>query len=166
MLIRLARLGAVAAVTVLAVFAVACGGDNDDGSTSAASAPTSAPATSPTASAAATVNMTITGFVYAPGTLTAKPGQKVTVTVRNNDSAPHTFTIDGIVDSGNLAKDESKTIEFTPSQAGTLSFYCKVHGAQRMSGTLTVSTSASSAPGSGGSSGGGTGTTTSSGDGY
>ena len=58
--------------------------------------------------------------------------------VTNGGQRPHSFTIDGVVDSGVLQGNESKSIEFTPAAAGTLSFYCTVHGAARMSGEINV----------------------------
>lgn len=101
-------------------------------------APTQPPPT-PTQAPAASVAVTIIDFSYTPQQLTARAGQKVTLSLRNSGQFPHTFTIDGLVDSGRIDGGGSKTIEFTATQAGTLTFYCTIHGASRLSGTLAVS---------------------------
>ena len=128
---------------------VACGGDDDDdgeGSTAptatvpAASNPTSAPASSPTAAAApeGAVEMTMVDFGYQPGTIEATAGQPVRIQLTNSGQQPHTFTIDDVVDSGDMDENESQLVEFTPAQAGTLTFYCTVHGQAAMSGEVNV----------------------------
>jgi plastocyanin len=37
-----------------------------------------------------------------------------------------------------VEKGQSKSVSFTPTQAGSLTFFCTVHGQAAMSGTLTV----------------------------
>ena len=86
---------------------------------------------------------------FNPATSSARAGQKVTVNVKNDGQRPHSFTIDGVVDTGRLDAGQSKTVEFTPSSAGSLAFYCTIHTAAVMSGTLTVSASAAAEPGGG-----------------
>jgi plastocyanin len=73
----------------------------------------------------------------------------VTVNVKNDGQRPHSFTIDGVVDTGRLDAGQSKTVEFTPSSAGSLAFYCTIHTAAVMSGTVTVSASAAVETGEG-----------------
>lgn len=88
---------------------------------------------------ASTVAVASIDFGYQPATITATSGTEVTVEFANQGERPHTFTIDGLVDSGNIAGGESTTVTFTPAQAGELMFYCTVHGAEMMSGTVDVS---------------------------
>ncbi len=59
-----------------------------------------------------------------------------TVTVVNNDSAPHTATArDGSFNTGNIAAGD--TGSFTaPTEPGTYQFFCAVHPS--MTGTLVV----------------------------
>jgi plastocyanin len=119
------KLLVVCAVVSLAVLLVACGGDDDDdgGSSSSGGGGT---------------EVKMRDFSYDPKTLTARAGQAMTLDLKNEGEQPHTFTIAGLVDSQRVEKGQSKTITFTPTQAGSLTFFCTVHGQATMSGTLTV----------------------------
>jgi plastocyanin len=148
-------LGLVAAGFLVAVIAVTACSDDDDnnGSGAAAATATSAPAAAtatiappaaPTAIPAApntggAVAMNIVDLGYSPSTLTGRVGQPVSLAVRNTGNLPHSFTIDGVVESGTLQGGGQTTIQFTPGQAGALTFYCTIHGVAGMSGTMTVS---------------------------
>src|SRR3990172_4405735 len=128
---------AAVVVIVAIVVAVASGGGDEDGEETAAgpsppavvsTAPvtavaTSTPApvaaaTSPPAPAAATpttapagggaLSVTISGFAYTPKTLTVQAGQAVSIAVRNNDGAGHTFTITGVVNSGTIDRKSTR----------------------------------------------------------
>ena len=99
-------------------------------------APTATPTTMPAGGGA--LSVTISGFAYTPKTLTVQAGQPVSIAVRNNDGAGHTFTITGVVNSGTISGGDSETVSFTPMQAGTLTFFCAIHGQGTMSGTITV----------------------------
>lgn len=125
-MVRLVGLFCAMALATLAV--VACGG-SDNGSS-----------TAQTSNGGAT-RVEMGDFSYMPGALTARPGETIAVMVVNTGNLPHNFTIDGVVESGNLNSRSSKTIEFSVPQASTLTFYCTIHGRATMSGTLTVSTS-------------------------
>jgi plastocyanin len=80
----------------------------------------------------------ISDFLYKPEQLTVAVGTKVTFT--NEDSAPHTATsgqspaADGVFDTGNLKKGESKAVKLT--KAGTFAYYCAIH--PFMKATVTV----------------------------
>jgi len=150
-----------------ALVVAACGGGNSNGSSATAAPtraaavnptsppaanPTSAPAANPTSSSggAAANSITIANFTYSPGRFNAVAGQQVRLTISNQDSFPHTFTIQGVADSGPIAAGESKTVTFTPAQAGNLTWFCSIHGQARMSGQVSVSgTSGEAAPAGG-----------------
>ena len=131
---------------VVAVLALgACSSDDDNGDTSAddttsttvasvttlPGVTTAGPATTASASTAS-ADVTIKGFAFA--TKPVKAGAKVTV--KNEDSATHTFTADD--GSFNTDKiDGGKSKDFTaPSQAGDYKVHCEIHSS--MTGTLTV----------------------------
>jgi plastocyanin len=121
----------------------ACGGDEKPTTAAAASTPaaTETPAATSTAEAPAkkakapALSVAIRGFAFAPQTIQAKVGQKITWT--NDDAAPHTVTgkSGGDLDSGSLAQGAS--FSFTPSQAGTIAYFCAIHPG--MVGTIEVS---------------------------
>jgi plastocyanin len=108
----------------------------------ASPAPSSAPSAASTAAAApcagsteaAAIEVTIEGFTYGPGTVTAKVGQVIRWT--NQDGAPHSASLDsGACGTRNLGKGESAGLVF--SESGTYPYHCAVHGSS-MSGTITI----------------------------
>ena len=117
----------VCAAVSVAAFLVACGGGGDDDSSSTSDG------------ASAPIEVKMVDFAYEAKPLTGRVGQAITLNLMNNGAQPHTFTIAGLVDSGRVEPGQSKTITFTPTQAGPLTFFCTVHGQAAMSGTLTVS---------------------------
>jgi len=74
---------------------------------------------------------------FSPSQMTLHPGDSVSWvwTGRNQHSVTFTTT-NPIIDSGILSTGSSFTYTFV--QTGVYSYYCKVHGAQQMSGTITV----------------------------
>jgi plastocyanin len=81
------------------------------------------------------VSMT-SGLAFVPGTVNINVGDTVTWT---NTSAgiPHTTTSNtGVWDSGNLTTNQ--TFAFTFTAPGTYPYFCEVHGAGVMSGTVIV----------------------------
>ena len=92
-----------------------------------------------TAGGAATVNLTTEDFKFNPTTLSATAGKPVTVSIKNNGNAEHNFSIDSLKVDKDIEKGESETVSFTPSQSGTIEFFCKYHkNSQGMVGTLNV----------------------------
>jgi plastocyanin len=122
----------VLALPLFAAFVLACSDDDE-------------PEATPT-EGAAQLTMTLADFNYTPATLSVRPGQTVNVNVTNGGQAPHTFTIDGVVDTTRLGAGEAKAVTFTAPASGTLTYYCTIHTAARMSGQLTISPSGSNQP--------------------
>ena len=78
---------------------------------------------------------------YNPTTLTAKVGQSVTVTLENKGFLDHTFVSDELNAKIEVVKaGATGTVTFTPTAAGTYTYYCNVPGHKDggMVGTLTV----------------------------
>jgi plastocyanin len=150
----------LAAVAAISLLLAACGDDDTESSGTAATDEAAAEATSPPAAttgggrgdygpseteaaapateapsgdeAAGGAEIVISGFAFSED-ITVPVG--TTVVVRNDDSAPHTWTADdGAFDSGNI--DGGGTFEFTFTEAGTFAFHCNVHPS--MTGTITV----------------------------
>ena len=84
-------------------------------------------------------------FSYSPASFSTPAGEALTVTVTNAGPSPHTFTISGVTDTGSIAPGATRTAQFTPSQAGTLRFFCTIHGQDVMSGVITVQAAAAPA---------------------
>jgi plastocyanin len=98
-----------------------------------ASAPAAGAACAESA-AAGEVSVAIENFAFSPAAITATVGQTITFT--NNDSAPHTATLDDdSCGTPRLGNGESNGLMFTA--AGTYPFHCNVH--PDMTGTITVS---------------------------
>jgi plastocyanin len=132
-------------VGVLALGAAGCGGDGNGGGsaseTTAAPETTSAPATTAADTTAGggtenEIQLTASGFAWDKTELQMTAGSEVKVEVRNDDSAPHSFTfeeasVDETVDGG-----EDASAMFTAPAAGEYPFRCKFHAS--MTGTVTV----------------------------
>ncbi|MDN3292585.1 cupredoxin domain-containing protein [Streptomyces ficellus] len=124
---------ALAAVALCMLTAVtAC--SNGEGSAPAASRPATSASSPPAGKKEARI--TVKDFAFKPANLTVSPG--TTVTVINQDSAPHTVTAGSggkPFDTGTIAAGESATFA-APSSAGKYSYICDIH--PFMKGSLTV----------------------------
>ncbi len=111
-------------VMVMAVFA-ACSNNNSSNNPMSPN-----PNPGPTGSNA----VNISGFAFAPATITVKAGDKVTWT--NKDSTAHTVTSDDgrFASSGTLSQNQTYTVTF--GTAGTFAYHCSIH--PTMTGTVTV----------------------------
>jgi plastocyanin len=126
------RLALISLVT--AVVLAGCGSSGDNSTPSAQKTSTPAATSTPASPSAGSDAITIDNFKFAPATLNAKAGAKVTVT--NSDSTTHTLTADGnAFDTGDLDPGASKTI--TLGKAGRYPYHCQIHSF--MTGTIVVS---------------------------
>jgi plastocyanin len=126
------------ALVAVALATAACGGDDDGGEDGGTTAQTGGDATGETAggatgeTAAGGTAITIEGFAFAPTSL--QVSGETTLTITNDDSAAHTFTLDdGSVDE-EVAAGES--IEVTVDVSESTGFHCEFH--PQMTGTLEV----------------------------
>ncbi|MBI3748835.1 MAG: cupredoxin family copper-binding protein [Chloroflexi bacterium] len=100
----------------------------------AASTPAAGGAACSQSASAGQVAVTIKDFTFGPADIQAKVGDVITFT--NNDSAPHTATLDdGTCTTGTISPNSSDGLTFTA--AGTYPFHCKIHSS--MKGTITIS---------------------------
>jgi plastocyanin len=110
----------------------ACGGGDDEAAATTAPGAEATATDAPAAPAGGEAAITISGFAFSGVTEVAAG---TTVTISNEDSAPHTVSADdGSFDTGNIAPGESATI--TLSTAGTFAYHCNVHAS--MKGSITV----------------------------
>jgi plastocyanin len=143
----LRRAAAIGLTTLLAVALVACSSD-DGSSTPASEAPAGSQAAGgDSGSGTATVEngeVTITAadLAFDASTIEAPAGEAFTITLVNNDSAPHNISIytekdgDAIVQGDIINQGETVTIEVPAQEAGEYYFHCDVH--PDMSGTVDV----------------------------
>jgi plastocyanin len=122
------RYAFAAGAAALSIALAACG--SSETTTPAAPATSDAAKPGPTAGA-----VVIENFTYA-GTMTVKPGEKVTVT--NKDAAPHTLTDKAtkLFDTGKIEGSGGTGTFTAPAKAGTYPFGCTFHA--QMAGTLVV----------------------------
>jgi plastocyanin len=85
-------------------------------------------------------------FAFDPKTIEVMAGVETTLLFVNESAQPHSFRIDGIVDTtviknpGSEAKstESTKKVTFTIPEPGDKMFYCSAHGPQSESGTVIV----------------------------
>jgi len=116
-------------VVALVLTAAAC--------SSSSSSSTSSTATSPSAPAggggSSTATITAANFAFDPTSVDVSSG-KVTLTVTNNDSTEHTFTLDDGSSNTPLPAGQTQTISLNLAQ--TVGWHCTIH--PTMTGTLNV----------------------------
>jgi plastocyanin len=156
-----ASLAGLAASLVLG----ACGGGNDNNN----NASTTSTSTSTSTSASSAVNdhgskdfsgksegdVELDDFYFKPTTVQGKPGQSVKLSLENEGTTEHNFSLpqQGIDQDVEKGKKASVTVKLPKS--GRLTFFCKYHRSKGMVGALAV---AGSSGGSASSSSGGTST--------
>lgn len=89
-------------------------------------------------------------YYFEPTVLQGKPGEKVTLELKNEGQTEHTFTIDSQGVNQDLGPGEEAEVDVTIPKSGVVSFYCRFHKSEGMAGALAVA---------GGSGGMDTGTT-------
>ena len=91
------------------------------------------------------IPVSATEFAFTPNKFEAKVGEKATFKVTNKGTVEHTFVILSLDGSQELAKlstqpGETKSLEFTPKDAGTYPVICNIAGHKEatMVGELVV----------------------------
>jgi plastocyanin len=77
-------------------------------------------------------------YYFEPTVLEGKPGEKVTLELKNEGKTQHTFTIDSQGVDQQVAPGEEAEVDVTIPKSGAVSFYCKFHKGSGMAGALTV----------------------------
>jgi plastocyanin len=124
----------VAGLFVLSLVVAACSGDDDGGGTTDTTGGATGGATgaTETGSGGGGTTITIAGFAFDPDTITVSGPTKVTIT--NNDSATHTFTLDdGSVDE---TVEPGATETVTVDVSASTGFHCNIH--PQMTGQIEV----------------------------
>lgn len=117
----------VAGLFVLSLVVAACSSDDDGGGTTGG-----ATGATETGSGGGGTTITIAGFAFDPDTITVSGPTEVTVT--NNDSTTHTFTLDdGSVDE---TVEPGATETVTVDVSASTGFHCNIH--PQMTGQIEV----------------------------
>ena len=122
----------VAGLFVLSLVVAACSSDDDGGGTTATTGGATG-STAATGGGGGGTTITIAGFAFDPDTITVSGPAEVTIT--NDDSATHTFTLDdGSVDQ---TVEPGATETVTVDVSASTGFHCNIH--PQMTGQIEVS---------------------------
>ena len=78
-------------------------------------------------------------YYFNPTIITGKAGQKLSVTITNNGSTTHNFSlVDGSANK-DIQPGQSTTVTVTLPQSGSMEFYCRFHRGLGMVGEFTTS---------------------------
>ena len=129
--------------SVATAFLAACGGGSDGGGGGGGGGGGDAADADLTVKM---VNITASTFKFEPAEITLRSGVEVKLLFINESGLPHSFRIDGVVDSGVIKNATSKAtstesstlLVFTPAEPGEKIFYCSAHGPGSESGMVTI----------------------------
>jgi plastocyanin len=138
----LRRLPILVAAVFLLVGAVACGGsgDNDESeegtTTTIGGVQAESHGTKDVSGETGKVEIEMYDNFFEPTILEGKPGQKVTIELKNEGKAAHTFTVsEQSVDQEVEPADEAE-VDITFPESGELTFVCRFHQSSGMVGAL------------------------------
>jgi plastocyanin len=142
----LPRLSILAAAAFLLVGAASCGGYGDDKESEEGTTTTiggvqveSHGTKDVSGVGSEKVEIEMYDNYFEPTILEGKPGQKVTIELKNEGEAAHTFTIsEQSIDQEVQPADEAES-EVTFPESGELTFTCKFHESSGMVGELVAS---------------------------
>ena len=83
-------------------------------------------------------------YYFEPTVLKGKPGQKVTLELKNEGKVAHTFTISNQSVDKELQPGDEGQVDVTFPQSGQVEFVCKFHQSSGMIGALQAGPSSSS----------------------
>jgi plastocyanin len=136
---------------LVAILAVAgCGGDDNKSSSNATTTGTT-PTTSQSGSDHGTKSFTggsgeveLDDFYFQPTTIQGKPGQSVTLELKNEGKTEHNFSISAQHIDKDIEAGESDTVKVKVPKSGTVQFFCSYHKSQGMVGKLSTTSAGSS----------------------
>jgi plastocyanin len=138
----------VAAIAASLFVVTACSSSSSSSSAAGSSSTSTSSNSSQTSSSSAADVANVAGksafeidqanFSFTPSTIDGSAGQKITFTIKNMGSVPHTFTIDSMNVDVTVSPGSETTVDVTFPASGTVDFYCKFHKSMGMTGTLEV----------------------------
>jgi plastocyanin len=88
------------------------------------------------AGASTKVEIEADDFYFNPTFVKVAPGQKITIELKNEGSATHTFTSPTLDVDKELAPGTTATVEVTAPASGDAAFFCRFHHGSGMQGAL------------------------------
>ena len=76
---------------------------------------------------------------FEPTVIKGKPGQRLTLTIKNSSSTEHNFTVKSQHVDKDLEGGKTETVTVTLPSSGTISFFCEYHRTSGMAGGLQSS---------------------------
>ena len=136
------RFGA-AALLCFAVLVAGCGGSKKSAASESEGTKTTLAGVSAndhgTKQVSGMTEVELDDYYFEPTVLKGKPGQKVTLELKNEGKTEHNFSIDAQHVDKDLEPGKSAMVSVTIPQSGQISFYCKYHKSRGMAGALQAS---------------------------
>lgn len=136
----------VAVVAALTLFAIGCGGDDGETTSTASNEPPLVALSGDVSNhgtkdlgTATKVDVELDDLFFAPTFIKATPGSEVEISLKNASQSQHTFTIDETKTNVELAAGKSSSVKVTLPTTGALAFYCSFHRGNGMQGAFSVS---------------------------
>jgi plastocyanin len=85
---------------------------------------------------ASTQTISIKEFAFHPDAITGAAGTTLSITITNNDSPTHSFTLDDNSVSKDIPPGQTETVAVPLPDSGTVGWHCRFH--PTMTGTITV----------------------------
>jgi plastocyanin len=85
---------------------------------------------------ASTQTISIKDFAFHPNAITGAAGTTLSITITNNDSPTHSFTLDDNSVSKDIPPGQTVTVAVPLPDSGTVGWHCRFH--PTMTGTITV----------------------------
>ena len=132
------RRGLAIGVLVLATLFVATACSSSSSSAAPAGSTSSGGEPPTNVAGKSSTTMSAENFFFAPATLEGTAGQKLTITLRNDGSVPHNFSIDDQSIDVTLEPGQQKDIQVAFPESGSVQFFCSFHQSSGMVGLLEV----------------------------
>jgi plastocyanin len=132
------RFAIALAVVALVGVAAGCGGDEDEAAVT--TTPNQTQAERMDVKGQEIVEVAQHDFFFKPAILVGTPGQEVTIDLKNESAAAHTFTIEGPLPvDEEVQPGDVGQVRITFPESGEVTFVCTYHENRGMVGTLEAS---------------------------
>lgn len=85
------------------------------------------------------IEVEVDDFYFKPTFIEAKPGARVTLEIKNEGAAPHTFTSSQLGVDQQISPGQSASVKVTVPASGFAEFHCNFHSGSGMRGAIVAS---------------------------